>query len=42
MARCSDEIFATDATRPRNPVGALNAFDRAKIQPALDKVIGEY
>jgi hypothetical protein len=38
----SDEIFAIDNTRLRNPLGTLSFFDRAKIKPALDKVIGEY
>ena len=38
----SDEIFAIDNTRLRNPVGALSLPDRAKISPAIDKVIGEY
>ncbi|MBL8430855.1 MAG: CcdB family protein [Dechloromonas sp.] len=38
----SDEIFAIDNTRLRNPVGALSLTDRAKIRPAIDKVIGEY
>lgn len=38
----ADEIFAIDTSRLRNPVGKLNPADRAKIKPALDKVIGEY
>ena len=38
----SDEIFAIDNTRLRNPVGTLSLADRGKIKPALDKVIGEY
>ena len=38
----ADEIFAIDTGRLRNPVGKLNPSDRAKIRPALDKVIGEY
>lgn len=38
----SDEIFAIDNTRLRNPVGTLSLVDRARIRPALDKVIGEY
>ncbi|MGB4913979.1 MAG: CcdB family protein [Candidatus Dechloromonas phosphoritropha] len=38
----SDEIFAIDNTRLRNPVGTLSLLDRSKIKPALDKVIGEY
>jgi len=36
------EIFAIDSARLRNPVGKLSPADRAKIKPALDKVIGEY
>lgn len=36
------EIFAIANTRLRNPVGPLSLADRAKIKPALDKVIGEY
>lgn len=38
----ADEIFAIDSGRLRNPVGQLGVPDRAKIKPALDKVIGEY
>lgn len=38
----TDEIFAIDATRLKQPVAELGATDRAKIKPALDKVIGEY
>ena len=38
----ADEIFAIDSGRLRNPVGKLSVADRAKIKPALDKVIGEY
>jgi len=38
----TDEIFAIDSARLRHPVGALSAIDRARIKPALDKVIGEY
>ena len=38
----SDEIFAIDNARLRNPVGTLSLADRGKIKPALDKVIGEY
>ena len=38
----SDEIFAIDNTRLRNPIGTLSVLDRSKIKPALDKVIGEY
>ncbi len=36
------EIFAIDNSRLRNPVAALSVTDRAKIRPAIDKVIGEY
>jgi len=38
----TDEIFAIDATRLKFPVGMLSLADRAKIKPAIDKVIGEY
>ena len=38
----ADEIFAIDSTRLKQPVGQLGMTDRAKIKPALDKVIGEY
>jgi len=38
----SDEIFAIDSTRLRNRIGTLSDTDRAKIKPALDKVLGEY
>ena len=38
----TDEIFAIDATRLKAPVAKLGMFDRAKIKPAIDKVIGEY
>lgn len=38
----ADELFAIDAARLRNPVGMLSMADRAKIRPAIDKVIGEY
>jgi len=38
----ADEIFAIDSTRLKHPVGVLSPADRAKIKPALDKVIGEY
>lgn len=38
----TDEIFAIDAVRLRNPVGRLSVADRTKIRPAIDKVIGEY
>jgi len=38
----SDEIFAIDNSRLRTPVATLSLTDRAKIRPAIDKVIGEY
>ncbi|MDO9052665.1 MAG: CcdB family protein [Gallionella sp.] len=38
----ADEIFAIDAARLKMPVATLNLMDRAKIKPAIDKVIGEY
>ena len=38
----ADEIFAIDVARLKQPVGMLGLADRAKIKPAIDKVIGEY
>ena len=38
----TDEIFAIDTARLKAPVAVLNMADRAKIKPAVDKVIGEY
>jgi mRNA-degrading endonuclease toxin of MazEF toxin-antitoxin module len=38
----TDEIFAIDTARLKAPVAKLNTNDRAKIKPAIDKVIGEY
>jgi hypothetical protein len=38
----SDEIFAIENGRLKNPVGSLNLHDRSKIKPAIDKVIGDY
>lgn len=38
----SDEIFAIDNTRLRNPVGSLSMEDRLKIKPAIDLVIGDF
>jgi mRNA-degrading endonuclease toxin of MazEF toxin-antitoxin module len=38
----ADEIFAIDVARLKQPVGMLGMADRAKIKPAIDKVIGEY
>ena len=38
----TDEIFAIDAVRLKTPVAMLSIADRAKIKPAIDKLIGEY
>lgn len=38
----TDEIFAIEVARLKQAVGILSQADRAKIKPALDKVIGEY
>jgi mRNA-degrading endonuclease toxin of MazEF toxin-antitoxin module len=38
----TDEIFAIDTARLKVPCAILSKTDRAKIKPALDKVIGEY
>lgn len=38
----ADEIFAIDTARLKAPVAILSLVDRAKIKPAIDKVIGEY
>ena len=38
----TDEIFAIDTARLKANVGTLSLSDRAKIKPAVDKVIGEY
>ena len=38
----TDEIFAIDNARLKFSVGVLSMGDRAKIKPAVDKVIGEY
>jgi len=38
----TDELFAIDTARLKQPVGKLGVGDRVKIKPALDKVIGEY
>lgn len=38
----TDEIFAIDAARLKTPCAILSMVDRAKIKPAVDKVIGEY
>ena len=38
----TDEIFAIDTARLKAPLAKLSIADRAKIKPAVDKVIGEY
>ena len=38
----TDEIFAIDTNRLKSPLTKLSIADRAKIKPAIDKVIGEY
>ena len=38
----TDEIFAIDTSRLKAPITTLSIVDRAKIKPAIDKVIGEY
>lgn len=38
----TDEIFAIDTARLKAPFAKLSMVDRAKIKPAIDKVIGEY
>ena len=38
----TNEIFAIDDTRLRGAVAQLNLADRAKIRPAVDKVLGDY
>jgi len=38
----TDEIFAIDTARLKAPLAKLSVADRAKIKPAIDKVIGEY
>lgn len=38
----TDEIFAIEVARLKQAVGMLSMADRAKIKPALDKVIGDY
>lgn len=38
----TDEIFAIDTARLKDPVSMLSMADRTKIKPAIDKVIGEY
>jgi mRNA-degrading endonuclease toxin of MazEF toxin-antitoxin module len=36
----TDEIFAIDTVRLKSPIAILSFADRAKIKPAIDKVIG--
>lgn len=38
----TDEIFAIDTAKLKAPLAMLSMIDRAKIKPAIDKVIGEY
>lgn len=38
----TDEIFAIETTRLKARIAILSLADRAKIKPAIDKVIGEY
>lgn len=38
----TDEIFAIETTRLKAPIATLSLVDRAKIRPAIDKVVGEY
>lgn len=38
----TDEIFAIDSVRLKSACAVLSITDRAKIKPAIDKVIGEY
>ena len=38
----TDEIFAIDTARLKAPLAKLSIADRAKIKPAVDKVISEY
>ena len=38
----TDEIFAIETARLKAPIAILNLHDRAKIKPAIAKVIGEY
>ncbi len=38
----TDEIFAIDTARLKASFAVLSTIDRAKIKPAIDKVIGEY
>jgi mRNA-degrading endonuclease toxin of MazEF toxin-antitoxin module len=38
----TSEIFAIDTFRLKTPVAKLNMANRAKIKPAVDKVISEY
>lgn len=38
----TDELFAIDTARLKSPVGFLSTADRAKIRPAVDKLLGDY
>jgi len=38
----TDELFAIEMGRLKNAVGQLLLEDRAKIRPAIDKVVGDY
>jgi mRNA-degrading endonuclease toxin of MazEF toxin-antitoxin module len=38
----TDEIFTIDIARLKSKVAILSVVDRAKIKPAVDKIIGEY
>ena len=38
----TDEIFSIDIARLKSKVAMLSMVDRAKIKPAVDKIIGEY
>ncbi|MBI5658647.1 MAG: CcdB family protein [Nitrosomonadales bacterium] len=38
----TDEIFAINTVRLKAPLAKLSVVDRTKIEPAIDKVIGEY
>lgn len=38
----TDELFAIETGRLKGAVGRLSLEDRAKIRPAIDKVVGDY
>jgi mRNA-degrading endonuclease toxin of MazEF toxin-antitoxin module len=38
----TDEIFTIETARLKAPIAKLGVSDRAKVKPAIDKVIGEY